>query len=106
MIGFHSFSFSSLGQFVRQRLERWWPIPEPRLPLPQPIPTNTWSETSDNWHKDPNVYIWHKAHTNEWEADAVLPPGWLDFTVQPTSTVLTPQERRQAEYRQIRNLKA
>ena len=97
--------FAPLGQFVRQTLERWRPITKPRFPFSEPTRANTWSETNDNWHEDPNVYVWHEAPTNGWEA-AALPPGWLDFTVQPTPTTLTPQERHKAEYRQIRNLKA
>jgi len=57
---------------------------------------------NDNWHEDPEVYVWHAAPTNEWKA-AALPPGWGDFT--PLPNVLTPRQRRRAEYRQIENLK-
>jgi len=45
---------------------------------------------------------------NEWEASATLPPGWI---TEPPSwgnfplIKLLPKERRQAEYRQIKNLK-
>ena len=66
-----------------------------------------WLETSDNWHEDPTDYIWHAAPMNDWEASAILPPGWI---TEPTwrnfpSTVLSPQEQRQAKYHQIENLK-
>ena len=67
-----------------------------------------WSETSDNWHEDSTDYIWHAAPLNDWDANVTLPdrwvpPEWPDFP--SSSTVLTPQERRQAEYRQIENFK-
>jgi len=44
---------------------------------------------NDNWHEDPEVYVWHAAPVNEWEAAALL-PGWGDFT--PPPNVLTPRQ--------------
>ena len=99
--------FTLLGQFVRKRLERWWTVQRnlpPALLLPLVLDNEpTWSETSDNWHENPEFYIWHEAPTNEWEA-AMLPDGWLDFTPPPPK--MTTLERRRAEYNQIKNLKA
>jgi hypothetical protein len=96
-----------LGRFLRNHLVWWWANRQnPFLTPPSPlvyIDDTIWPETNDNWHKDPNVYIWHASPTNEWEA-ASLPPGWGDFT-PPLTTALTLQQRRQAEYRQIENLK-
>jgi len=101
-----------LGQLLRHHLERYWADQQsPPLALPSPlvyVDNTVWSETSDNWHEDPTDYIWHEAPTNEWEASATLPPGWI---TEPPSwgnfppNKLSPQEQRQAEYRQIRNLK-
>jgi len=96
-----------LGRFLRQNLERWWNDRQnspPALSSPLVYTDDTvWSETSDNWHEDTTEYVWHAAPTNEWEASATLPDGWLDFVPPPTA--LSPQERRQREYNQIRNLK-
>jgi hypothetical protein len=95
-----------LGRFLGHRLLQWWI--EQQNPSLKPTSETTWPETNDNWHEDPNIYMWHASPTNEWEA-ASLPHGWGTFTppITPTGTTpaLTPEQQRRAEYRQIENLK-
>jgi hypothetical protein len=84
-----------LGQFLRNNLVRWWTNQQNSSLTPPSslvyIDDTIWPETNDNWHEDPNVYVWHASPTNEWEA-ANLPPGWGDFT-PPLTTALTPQQQ-------------
>lgn len=89
-----------LGRFLGHRLLQWW-IEQQDSP-PESLHDTIWPETNDNWHENPDVFVWHASPTNEWEATS-LPHGWGSFTppITPTSTtfVLTPKERRRAEYR-------
>jgi hypothetical protein len=98
-----------LGQFLTNHLVQWWTNRQNALltpPSPPPlvyVDDTIWPETpNNNWHEDPEVYVWHAAPANEWEA-AALPPGWGDFT--PPSNRLTPRQQQQAKYHQIENLK-
>jgi hypothetical protein len=70
------------GQLLRNILERWWANRQNSFSTPPPltyIDDTIWPETNNNWHEDPNVFVWHASPTNEWEA-ASLSPGWGDFT--------------------------
>ena len=98
-----------LGRFLTNHLVRWWTNRQNTLVTPSSPPLlvyvddTIWPETTnDNWYEDPEVYVWHAAPANKWEA-AALPSDWGDFT--PPLNVLTPRQRRRAEYHQIENLK-
>ena len=68
-----------LGQFLGHSLVQWWIYRQNSLstsfsPLVY-VDDNIWPEMNDNWHKDPNDYIWPAAPTNKWEVNATLPTG-------------------------------